>query len=304
MIIKTSDPTGTKPFIQKLNFPKPDSHKGQNGKLLIIGGSGLFHAASLWSAAIASRIVDMVHYASTEENNRIFLNLKTKFVDGIVVNRQNITTYAEEDNCILVGPGMTRGKISQKSKIKSQKFSEILQITDEPTFTYALTYFMIHHFPHKKFVFDAGALQMMEKNWLTKLKEKPILTPHQFEFTKLFGVKLNNLSTAQKKTTVQTTAKKYHCVILLKTMVDIVSDGTRTIEIHGGNAGLTKGGTGDVLAGLVAGSATVNNSFNSAVVASFLVKKASEDLFAKNRFWYNATDLVFQIPKTMKILCL
>lgn len=304
MIIKTSDITSIQPFIDKLNFPKPSSHKGQNGKLLIIGGSSLFHAASLWSAAIASRLVDMVHYASTEENQQIFINLKTKFVDGIVVPRKDLLRYVAEDDCILVGPGMMRGSLNQKStksvKSNGPKFDQILKIENEADFSYFLTKFLIVHFPHKKFVFDAGAIQMMQKDWLLSLQEKPILTPHQGEFDKLFGQSVAKLTRAQKHLVVKETAKRYRCVIVLKAIDDIVSDGSSVVEVQGGNAGLTKGGTGDVLAGLITGLAAVNNQLEAAVVGSFLLKKAAETLFANAQFWYNTTDLVTQIPKTAK----
>ena len=51
-------------LLKKLYRPAQDSHKGQNGKLLLIGGSKLFHAASLWPLTVASRVCDMVFYAS------------------------------------------------------------------------------------------------------------------------------------------------------------------------------------------------------------------------------------------------
>ena len=50
--------------LDQLYRPGKDSHKGQNGKLLVIGGSNLFHSASMWSLEVASRIVDMVFYSS------------------------------------------------------------------------------------------------------------------------------------------------------------------------------------------------------------------------------------------------
>jgi NAD(P)H-hydrate epimerase len=118
-VIKTSDINSIEPFIKQLHIPKPNSHKGQNGKLLIIGGSSLFHAASLWSTAIASRIVDIVHYCSAKENEQVFINLKSKFVDGIVVKQKDLKHYLEEDDCILVGPGMIRGEVSSKFKVQS-----------------------------------------------------------------------------------------------------------------------------------------------------------------------------------------
>jgi len=51
-------------IFSRLRTAVPGSHKGQNGKLLIIGGSSLFHAASAWSLQVAARLVDMVFYSS------------------------------------------------------------------------------------------------------------------------------------------------------------------------------------------------------------------------------------------------
>jgi len=63
MIIKTSDANLVKTFLSKLRLPKSNSHKGQNGRVLIIGGSSLFHSASLWATEVASHFCDMVHYS-------------------------------------------------------------------------------------------------------------------------------------------------------------------------------------------------------------------------------------------------
>ena len=95
-------------LLKKLYLPARDSHKGQNGKLLIIGGSKLFHAASLWSFTVASRIVDMVYYASVPENNQIVQKAKEEFRNGIVVQREELEGYVYEADCILIGPGMVR----------------------------------------------------------------------------------------------------------------------------------------------------------------------------------------------------
>jgi len=79
--------------LKNLYKPLPGSHKGQNGKLLLIGGSHLFHAASLWSLKVASRIVDIVFYSSVPENNRIIEKEKEEFRDGIIVPRENLKIH-------------------------------------------------------------------------------------------------------------------------------------------------------------------------------------------------------------------
>src|SRR5436853_2501420 len=94
--------------LKKLYTPAPGSHKGQNGKLMVVGGSHLFHAASLWALTVASRIVDMVFYSSVLENNQVIHELKKEFRNGIVIPRERIEDYIEEADCILIGPGMVR----------------------------------------------------------------------------------------------------------------------------------------------------------------------------------------------------
>ncbi|OGK17283.1 NAD(P)H-hydrate dehydratase [Candidatus Roizmanbacteria bacterium RIFCSPHIGHO2_01_FULL_39_12c] len=302
MLIKTSGFNSIKPFIKSLNFPKFDSHKGQNGRVLVIGGSSLFHSASIWAAEVASYFVDMVHYSSTRENNKIFLSWKKKFRNGMVISQKELLDYVGEDDVVLIGPGMMRGKISQKSKVNSQKFEEILKIQNEADYTYYLTKYLLRNFPQKKFVIDAGALQMMDPEWLKKLKTKAIITPHQKEFMQLFGLPISLYSAEEKIRMVQKQAKKYNCVILLKAVNDIISDGIDNCIVNGGNAGLTKGGTGDILAGLTAAFYCKNKSLNSCIISSYLLKKTADTLFAEYGYWYNIDKIIDKIPIVLKRL--
>jgi len=276
-------------ILKNLYIPPPNSHKGDNGKVLIVGGSKLFHAASLWALSIASRIVDMVFYASVPENNEIVLQLKKEFRDGIIVPRDDVEHYAKEADCILVGPGLMRG-------------------ADEGEDTYFLTKLLLEKFTKKRFVLDAGSLQMMEPEWLLGLKQMPILTPHRGEFNTLFKYQINT-NDSPVIPSVEEMAKKYHCVILLKGKEDIIcsplhqngAGQAECVKISGGNAGMTKGGTGDVLAGLTAGLYAQNTDpFLAAQAASFFNKKAGESLFERVGYYFNASDLVKEIPKVMR----
>ncbi len=252
-------------YLKQLHIPKPNSHKGQNGKLLLIGGSELFHAASLWSLTVASRIVDLVHYASVPENNDIVQNAKEEFRNGIVISRNDIHEYIKEDDVILIGPGTERTKETEK-----------------------LTNTLVTQYPTKQWVIDAGALQMIHP---VNIPKNAILTPHHQEFTRVFG-----------NENVSDSAKKYHCIILLKGPTDIITNGDKLEKIQGGNAGMTKGGTGDVLAGLVAALACTNDPFLSAVAGSFINKAAGDELYKTVGPFFNATDLANEIPRTMKKL--
>jgi len=270
MLIKTSNSQAVKHYLQQLKLPKALSHKGQNGRLLIIGGSSLFHSASIWAAEIASHFVDIVHYSSSQENNEIILALKKKFRNGIVVPQKNIFAYVDEDDAVLVGPGMMRGK--------------------EGRFTYALVKKLIFTFPNQQFVFDAEALQMMEKEWLLKLNKPAIITPHQQEFQLLFH---------QTGSQVKLLAREFNTIILLKAIKDKITDGHQEIIVEGGNAGLTKGGTGDLLAGLTAALVCQNLPLISAVSASLLLKTSADKLYREKGFWYNINDLINKLPEVL-----
>lgn len=279
MLISTNDKNAILKIVKDFNLPKKDAHKGDNGKVLIIGGSSLFHSASIWAAEMASHIVDMVHYSSTIENNKILTSIKSKFINGIVIERKNIFKYVEEDDSILVGPGMMRVNYTRQI-VKS----------------------LINRFPQKRYVFDAGALQMMDKNWLFKLKVKPILTPHSIEFERLFGISIKNQPVLEKEKLVKETAKKYNCIILFKSVKDIISDGNKVYIIEGGNAGLAKGGSGDILASLACSFYAKNDALLSGVLASWIIKKTGDELFLKHGYWYNISNIIDAIPNTLRIL--
>lgn len=276
-------------LLKQVALPQSDSHKGQNGKLLVIGGSSLFHAASLWALTISSRLIDMVFYSSVKENNDIVHDLKKQFQNGIVVPRDQIESYIEEAESILIGPGMMRSEVSPEDN-KEMSLEQINGLEDEGLQSYYLTKYLLHKYPHKKWIIDAGALQMMELSWLEQLHGNAVLTPHQGEFERVFG----------KDADVSEMAKKYNCVILLKGEKDIVCAPDKCLEVPGGNAGMTKGGTGDVLSGLIAALATKNDLFLSAAAGSFFNKKAGEALYERVGYYFNASDLAEEIPVVMK----
>ncbi len=302
MIIHSNDITSDLIHEFKRVLPIANSHKGQNGRVLVIGGSSLFHGAVIWAAEAASQIADMVHVSSATENNEIIHTIKVKWQTGMVISQSNIPEYAREDDVILVGNGMMRDESIEwrNSKIENKLWEDILKTTNEGQFTREVVYYLITRFPEKQFVFDAGALQMMDKKWLTMLQKKAIITPHQKEFQRLFDTNLIDKTVEQKEKITAQTARSYNCIILVKAVDDIVSDGIRTIRIVGGNAGLTKGGTGDILAGIVAGWASHRYSFQSAVLSSYLLKRTADNVSAMKGFWYSVHDILHELPFTMR----
>src|SRR5258708_2337347 len=263
-------------YLKQLHLPEPQSHKGQNGKVLLIGGSDLFHAASRWSLDVVSKFVDMVFYTSVPENNQLIHEAKGEFWNGIVIKREDVEVYIAESDCILIGNGMTRQILKRQTPTSLTQE----QWNDD---TESIVNYLLSKYPDKKYVIDAGALQMVDQKLLNK---NTIITPHQGEWKRFLG-------DDNGKTFLRTS----HSVVLLKGPKDFVYHDEDVVEIDGGNAGMTKGGTGDVLAGLVAALYATNDAMTSAVIASYVNKKAGDSLYKTVGPIFNASDLLAEIPK-------
>ena len=268
-------------IFKQLYRPSKNSHKGQNGKLTIIGGSRLFHGASLWALKTASRIVDMVFYSTVKENEELAQKLKSEIYDFIYVAREDVESYIEESDAVLIGPGLMREKHTAK-------------ITKE----------LLFKFPKKKWIIDAGSLQRMKPEWLKKL-EQVVITPHLKEFAGLFNLEVKQLESQgleEQKDLVGQKAKEYGCVIVLKGKTDIVCNPRECLLNTTGNEGMTKGGTGDVLAGLIAALSCKNDLFLASCAGVYINGLVGDRLYQKMGLFFNTSDLCEEIPGVMKKL--
>jgi NAD(P)H-hydrate epimerase len=254
--------------VRALFRPARDSHKGQNGVLLIVAGSKQYHGSAVLATLTATKFVDLVYFSSVPQNNALIKKLKLATACIITVPRASLKKWLPACDAVLVGPGLGRGK-QERALVKS----------------------LLHS--GKKLVLDADALRVITPG---ELNENCLVTPHPGEFLALFGE-----SPSAKN--VPALAKKYGCTILAKGILGakgkradaIASFDGKTAFSSGGNAGMTKGGTGDVLAGLCAAFACKNPLFISACAAAYLNGKAGELCHKKYRFAYSAEDLVGEV---------
>lgn len=139
-------------------------------------------------------------------------------------------------------------------------------------------------------VLDATALQ--PKTLKAVQGKTAVLTPHLGE--------LERMEIAPKD--LQKSAEEAGVVILLKDQVDkIAGPDEKYEEVEGGNAGLTVGGTGDALAGLVAGLiAQKMDPFEAAVMGSEIIKSAADRLEEEKGFAFTAADVIGEIPRLVK----
>jgi NAD(P)H-hydrate epimerase len=243
--------------------PRQKSHKGQNGVVLIIGGSRTYHGAPILSALAAMRFCDLVYFFSTTENASVLKKMKLSTPNVICVTKEKFAFALAHADCVLVGNGMAPDGATRRMAEKILKTK-------------------------KKCVIDAAALRVLPAGLL---HGKAILTPHAMEFEAAFGKKATEKNAREA-------AANFGCTILLKGKQDFACSASASAHIPGGNAGMTKGGTGDVLAGLLAAvysHPSCRSPLRAACTASFLNKRAGEMLFRIMRYNFSSEDLALEL---------
>lgn len=251
--------------ICRLHAPAKKSHKWQNGSIVVIGGSHRYHGAPMLALTAASKFVDIVHFASTENFRYLLPKMRGKLFEFIPIFSGELEIYINHVDVVLIGPGFG---INAKNK--------------------KLINTIIKKFPTKKIVLDAGALRQVNPRLLSF---HHICTPNQREFKDIFGV-------ARTPANTRKIAKKYSTTIVAKGPATFIATPRDYAENHTGDPGLTKGGTGDVLAGVLASFFAKNNPFVSAKAATFLVGTVARLLAKQRSFAYSASDVIQLLTRT------
>lgn len=287
----------------RLNTRKNTSHKGNNGKILIVGGSKDYHGAPTIAglSAIASG-ADLVYIACPKSVN---LAIKQESPDLIVrgltssgenkdyLNLENLNEILEiiEDtdvDAVLLGPGAGRGE-------ETGKLFNILAKKIE-----------------KPLVMDADALKLVDPI-IVKNREDLIITPHLNEFKSFFNDYINNnnnncndrndhvndnmgdislISDSEehdynklqyKIATFQNITNNINGTVVLKGKYDLIFNKNSFRVNKTGNSGMTVGGTGDSLSGLATSLLSQGlTSYDAGALATYLNGKAGD--FAREEY--------------------
>nr|QNO49675.1 ATP-dependent (S)-NAD(P)H-hydrate dehydratase [Methanosarcinales archaeon ANME-2c ERB4]QNO49788.1 ATP-dependent (S)-NAD(P)H-hydrate dehydratase [Methanosarcinales archaeon ANME-2c ERB4]QNO50098.1 ATP-dependent (S)-NAD(P)H-hydrate dehydratase [Methanosarcinales archaeon ANME-2c ERB4] len=256
------------------------SHKGDNGRVLVIGG-GAFTGAPALSALAALRAgADWVTVAAPKSvagtiagfsPDLIVHSLSGKYLAGD--DADIVNALIRKHNVTVIGMGI--GRESETAEAVSE---------------------IIRSNPDARFVIDADALHALAMPM--QPGTPPIITPHAGEFRMLGGDVSADLD--ERCELVMDFSKRNRVVTLLKGDIDVISDG-RAVRINRtGNSGMTVGGTGDVLAG-VAGAIFANTGALAAASAGALIVGTAGDLaFLKYGYGLLATDVIECIPDAMR----
>ena len=169
------------------------------------------------------------------------------------------------------------------------------------TDTLALVNGVIKHFDIP-LVLDADALNCISKNpyILEKSKNKPILTPHPGEMSRLTGKPISEI-VADPISSAAEFVKKYNCVLVLKGANTVVCEsGSEKVYVNKtGNSGLAKGGSGDLLSGIIVSLlAQGMKPFEAACCAVFIHGDCADAVAGESsERGMTVTDMIDYLPK-------
>ncbi len=270
-------------LIASLWTPRVDSTKYDVGQLTIVGGSDLFHGAPILALKAASRVVSMVYFATPKADKGVVDRLKSQLSNFIWIDRDEMADYIAKSEVILVGPGMKRNHYEKDGVVCDEAGSDTRKV-------------VLGLFGklkrEQKLVVDGGALQVVSPE---EIPHGAVITPNFKEFEMLFGFALP-ADIGRRASILSKLSRKYELIILCKDQDALVVDKNRVVKISGGHPGLIKGGTGDLIAGLVAGLWVQNDTVIALSSAVYLVKAASESLGHRVGSMFNSDDLAQQVP--------
>ena len=267
--------------------PRPaTAHKGDYGRLLIIGGSENFTGAPAFSALAATKCgTDLVYVASPAKTSDIIASyspdLITVKLPGDHLNLRalpELSKWIATADAIVLGPGI--GLHDETVDTVKKLISELGDQT-------------------KPMVLDADALKIFGRS-RRRLRNPTVLTPHQGEFAQVLQRKISP-DTQLRQEAAKQLATETGAVVVLKGDLDIIADATRLKMNRTGNPYMTVGGTGDVLTGIIgAFLAQKVEPFKAAAAGAFLNGLAGDMLMREKGPTVTPLALVDHIPRAIK----
>ena len=269
-------------LLKKVIIERPrSSHKGDYGRLLLIGGTYPYGGAIIMAALASVRSgAGLVTVATDKENISALHSHLPEAMAFDLGDKQLLEQQLQKANIVLVGPGL----------VDDERGEELLQT-------------VFHHLKQDQtLILDGGALSIFAKTGMKFPKAQLVLTPHQREWQVLSGLDLDSQGTEETGETL----KRFPSGTIL------VQKGPATRIWQAAQAGCYQlgvggpyqatGGMGDTLAGMIAGFAgqfPQVSLYERVTVATYLHSAIAQTL-AEDNFVVLPTTISQHIPAFMK----
>jgi len=264
----------------------PDAHKGDFGRLVVIGGSEHFTGAPTYAAMAATKLgTDLVYVAGPSKTAEVISSYSPDLItiklpgDHLTLKSlEHLEPFIKMADALVIGPGIGLHEETQETVWR------ILSEVEAQS---------------KPVVVDADALKILGRK-KRRLRAPAVLTPHAGEFSLLAQRKISADMGLREEAAVQL-SEELGATVILKGKIDIIANGSRVKLNRTGNPYMTVGGTGDVLTGIIGGLLAQHvDTFEASVASAFLNGLAGDLLVSETGPTITASALVNYLPKAMK----
>ncbi|MFX0074465.1 MAG: NAD(P)H-hydrate dehydratase [Candidatus Hermodarchaeota archaeon] len=273
-------------LLPNLKVRNVDTHKGEFGRVLVIGGSKNYSGAPAYTSLSCIQFgCDLVITFVPEIVGDVIRSYSPNMIvrtspgDWLSLKAfEDISTLGEWANTIVIGPGLGTEKSSEELL---RKIFETVNLSK------------------KSFVIDADGLKLIKSCFELIKGKNVILTPHEGELKIMLGINLPPYTEIEKRgNQIFKIAKDLGVTLLVKGPYDYISDGKKLKINKTGCPEMSIGGTGDVLAGLCASFLTTgSNTFQAACSAAFLNGYIGEYCKISTGHRFTAMDMIENINK-------
>jgi len=261
-----------------LSLSRPsDSHKGDFGRVLVVGGGPYTGAPALSARAALRAGADLAYVAAPETVAREIQGYAEDLIVEALAGGRLGTEHvdwllerADEVDVVVLGPGLGEAEETMDA------VTEFLAGFDG------------------RAVVDADALSVVPE---TDTDATLVCTPHQGELVEMGGPSADDWR--ERAPLVEAFAADLGHVLLVKGAYDVVSDGEATRVNRTGNPGMTVGGTGDVLAGATAALLAIEPPLEAASMAAYANGRAGDLAVEESGYGLLASDLPGRLPEVL-----
>ena len=258
----------------KMPVREQNSNKGTFGKVLNFAGSKNYIGAAYLSSLAALKAG--CGYVALASDKNILQSVSYLLPEAVFLEREEALEQLGKYTVCLIGCGLGVAESSKKL------FESVISKVCTPL------------------VIDADGLNILSEMNI-KLFENAVITPHPAEASRLLGVELKDVL-YDMEGSAKELVNKYNCTVVLKSHRTIICDANNYFVNQHGNSALAKAGTGDVLAGIIAGLLAQNmNIFDAAKLGVYLHSRAGEIASeVLTEYSVLASDVLKYLPEAIK----
>ena len=271
----------TEDVLTKVIKKRPsNSHKGNYGRILLIGGSENYGGAIIMAAEAALNSGAGLISVATHAVNLDALHARNPEVMFIDWRDRNLVNLMKKMDVIVCGPGLGSGTFAL------QLMSTICQNISQ----------------NQILILDASALDMISQD--AKLIPTQVglvvITPHQMEWQRLSQIRISYQTDIANLDALKKIFPTQNAILVLKSNHTHVYTKADQIFVNPiGNPGMATGGMGDTLAGIIGGFTAQFGDNLDSVLAAVFIHSLAGDKIAENNYVVRPTEISAMLPQLM-----